>query len=411
MLGSLDSSSHEDEDPSDHHLRIGFPSHGGSPPAQQLRQLLMTCAEHISRSDLQSAARILSLLSSNSSPYGDSTDRLVSQFVAALSLHLRLPLPQQQQQSPRHIPPSLVTPQTVESSFLSLNQITPFIRFSHLTANQAILDALDGHNSVHIVDLNTMQGVQWPPFMQAMAERFPHHGATIRITGTGPDLSNLHRTGARLSRFAQTLGLDFHFHPFLSNSLSDLLLLPQAIASVAQPNEALAVNCVHHLHVHLGHDLPSLLRALKGLNPRVLTLSEREAGHNHPSFTERFSEALSHYSALFESLEATVPPSSRERMAVEQVWFGREITRVLANEEEIGRRERERERHERFERWAEMMRVCGFEGVVLSDFAVSQARLLLRLHYPSEGYNLHLHHDACFLGWQNHPLFSVSSWH
>ncbi|KAL4186958.1 hypothetical protein AMTRI_Chr09g16430 [Amborella trichopoda] len=46
--------------PSDHH-RIGFPSQCGSPPAQQLRQLLMTCVEHISHSDLQSAAHILSL--------------------------------------------------------------------------------------------------------------------------------------------------------------------------------------------------------------------------------------------------------------------------------------------------------------------------------------------------------------
>ncbi|ERM96568.1 hypothetical protein AMTR_s00001p00269710 [Amborella trichopoda] len=52
---------HEEEDPSDHH-RIGFPSQCGSPPAQQLRQLLMTCVEHISHSDLQSAAHILSLL-------------------------------------------------------------------------------------------------------------------------------------------------------------------------------------------------------------------------------------------------------------------------------------------------------------------------------------------------------------
>ncbi|EEF33169.1 hypothetical protein RCOM_0364340 [Ricinus communis] len=56
-------------------------------------------------------------------------------------------------------------------------------------------------------------------------------------------------------------------------------------------------------------------------------------------------------------------------------------------------------------------RSAGFNNVPLSPYALSQAKLLLRLHYPSEGYHLQMINDSFFLGWQNRALFSVSSWH
>ncbi|CAN6450570.1 unnamed protein product [Victoria cruziana] len=382
-------------------------------PASQLRQILINCAQMVGRSDYHSAAPLLSFLSTSSSPLGDSTDRLVSQFAKALSFRLHRHQqyghqPQQQQQQP----PADDDPQVLQSSFLSLNQITPFIRFGHLTANQAILEASEGHDSVHILDFDTMQGVQWPPLMQAMAERSKGNPPAIRITGTGSDLDTLLRTGSRLETFALSLGLRFRFRPYLVRRLSDLANLPASLDLL--PDEALAVNCVLHLHkllrgwggVDPSSDLTLVLRALRSMNPKVLTLAEREARHNHPVFLRRFGEALEHYSALFESLEATLPPSSQERLAVEQVWFGREIADIVSAEEED-----RRERHESFDRWAEIMKAAGFSNLPLSAFAFSQARALLRLHYPSEGYQLQLFNDSFFLGWQSRPLFSVSSWH
>lgn len=133
----------------------------------------------------------------------------------------------------------------------------------------------------------------------------------------------------------------------------------------------------------------------------VLTMAEIEANHNSPIFMQRFMEAMDYYSAVFESLEATLPPKSQERVVVEQEWFGKEISGIVCGEQ----------RHERFDRWEMTMKEAGFSIVPLSAFALSQARLLLRLHYPSEGYQLHSIKDSIFLGWQNRSLFSVSSWH
>ncbi|XP_024976284.1 scarecrow-like protein 18 [Cynara cardunculus var. scolymus] len=402
-----------------------------TPPSIQMRQLLLSCAQLISRSDITAAHRLISILSTNSSPYGDSSDRLVHSFTKALSIRLH----------PNINPPNLTDSNNfiitqrcntssnyndaiLQSSYLSLNQITPFIRFSQLTANQAILEAIDqpqpqNHSftsspqphDIHILDFDIMHGVQWPPLMQAIADR--HHPPTLRITATGTNLDILRRTGDRLSKFAHSLGLRFRFFPLLLpdqtnnhhtvddviNHLSAVLLLP---------NEILAVNCVLYLHrLLIDRDkLCLLLRKIKAMNPRVVTLAEREANHNHPIFLSRFTEAMNYYTAVFESLEATLPPNSRERIEVEQVWFGREIADIVAAEGE-----NRKERHERYRSWEVMMRSAGFRNVSLSPYALSQAKLLLRLHYPSEGYNLEVTNDSFFLGWQNQLLFSVSSWH
>ncbi|XP_021905966.1 scarecrow-like protein 18 [Carica papaya] len=433
--GSLISSSFNDQDQdqddpstSDHHHHNITIPHPAS--AIHMRQLLITCAELLSRSDFPAAQRLLSFLSANSSPYGDSTERLVHQFARALSMRITshhgsgsvlmmLNLNLNDAALPTPVINSSLEEDryssTSQSCYLSLNQITPFIRFSHLTANQAILEAIEvGQQAIHILDLDIMQGVQWPPLMQALAER-SHNSLNpppmLRITATGHDLNMLNTTGERLFRFAQSLGIRFSFHPLLV--LNDdpaslaLFLIPSALAIL--PDESLAVNCVLYLHRLIKDDdsrgLRLLLQKIKALNPTVVTVAEREGNHNHPLFLQRFVDALDHYTAIFQSLEATLPPNSRERLGVEQIWFGREIVDIVTAQQE-----NRRERHERFEWWEMMMRGAGFSNVALSPFALSQAKLLLRLHYPSEGYKLQILNNSFFLGWHNRRLFFVSSW-
>ncbi|KAL1556093.1 scarecrow-like protein 18 [Salvia divinorum] len=407
MLGSFGSSSHEEdqeEEPSPppnvynlhHHHQI--PPRSFAAPPIHMRQLLISCAELISRSDLSAAHRLIGILLSNSSPYGDSTERLVHQFTKALTLRLN-----RFSAAATTSAASANEDAVVQSSYLSLNQITPFIRFSQLTANQAILEAIEGHPAIHILDFDIMHGVQWPPLMQAVAERFPP--PTLRITGTGSDLDILRRTGDRLAKFAHSLGLRFQFHPLIVLSSDESISVTSSV--VLLPHETLAVNCVHYLHRLLKDRdrLHLFLHRIKSMGPRIVAVAEREANHNHPVFQQRFVEALDHYAAVFDSLEATLPPASRERLAVEQIWFGREISDIVAAEGD-----NRRERHERFRSWEMMLRSAGFGNVALSPFALSQAKLLLRLHYPSEGYQLHILSNSFFLGWQNQPLFSVSSW-
>ncbi|XP_060190236.1 scarecrow-like protein 18 [Lycium barbarum] len=429
MLGSFGSSSsqshhHHDDEPTDDDQRRRFTvttttltTTATVSPAIQIRQLLISCAELISRSDFSAAKKLLTILSTNSSPFGDSTERLVHQFTRALSLrlnrylsstnHFLTPVTNIVETAPTDLSSS-PSSALLQSSYLSLNQVTPFIRFTQLTANQAILEAInDNQQAIHIVDFDINHGVQWPPLMQALADRYP--APTLRITGTGNDLDTLRRTGDRLAKFAHSLGLRFQFHPLYITNNRDHDEDPSIISSILLlPDETLAVNCVFYLHRLLKdrEKLRVFLHRVKSMNPKIVTVAEREANHNHPLFLPRFVEALDYYTAVFDSLEATLPPSSRERMTVEQVWFGREILDIVATEGE-----KRKERHERFRSWEQMLSSCGFSNVALSPFALSQAKLLLRLHYPSEGYHLRVLSNSFFLGWQNQPLFSISSWH
>ncbi|MFS7940922.1 putative transcription factor GRAS family [Helianthus anomalus] len=403
MLGSS-SSSHQHKNNKD------LDSPQPPPPRSIAMRQLLTAAQLISQSDLSAADRLISILSSNSSAYGDSSERLVHSFTKALSL--RLHYHQWFMKTPSYNI-NIYNDQydsVLQSSYLSLNKITPFIRFSQFTANQAILEVIDHQQNIHIIDFDIMLGVQWPPLMQAISNHYPP--PTLRITAIGTNLNTLRRTGDRLSKFAHSLGLKFSFYPLLLpntnnetltvdhliNHLSDVLLLP---------NETLAVNCDFYLHRYLNNrdKLCLLLSKIKSMKPRVVTLSEQEAYHNSPIFLSRFMEAMKYYTAVFESLEATLPPNSRERIEVEQVWFGKEIADIVAEEGDC-----RSERHERFRSWEVMMVSAGFRKVPLSGYALSQARLMLRLHYPCDGYNLEVIDDSFFLGWGNQSLFSVSSW-
>jgi hypothetical protein len=242
--------------------------------------------------------------------------------------------------------------------------------------------------------------------MQALADYRADQGPglpELRITGIGKDKQILEMTSRRLADFAQSINLPFEFIPLIQNLDS---LKPNMLQ--LRTGRALAVNCMLQLHGLLEEApvaLESFLGMLYSLNPRVVTLAEREMSSNQPIFLDRFADALNHYSTLFDSLDATLPPSSSERIRVEQLWFWEEIANIVGCEES--------ERlmwYQKFHQWRIFMERAGFQLISTSEFALSQAGLLLRLHYPSEGYHL-VEDDGCLLlGWQDRPLFAVSSW-
>ncbi|XP_022632349.1 protein SCARECROW isoform X2 [Vigna radiata var. radiata] len=172
-----------------------------------LLTLLLQCAEAVSAENLEDANKMLLEISQLSTPFGTSAQRVAAYFSEAISarlvsscLGIYATLPHTHQSH------------KVASAFQVFNGISPFVKFSHFTANQAIQEAFEREERVHIIDLDIMQGLQWPGLFYILASR-PGGAPYVRLTGLGTSMEALEATGKRLSDFANKLGLPFEFFP------------------------------------------------------------------------------------------------------------------------------------------------------------------------------------------------------
>ncbi|CAL9113020.1 unnamed protein product [Musa acuminata var. zebrina] len=356
-----------------------------------LLTLLLQCAEAVAADNLDEASLLLLEISELSTPFGTSAQRVAAYFSEAMSarlvsscLGLYSPL--------RTVPHR----HRLASAFQVFNGISPFVKFSHFTANQVIQEAFELEDRVHIIDFDIMQGLQWPGLFHILASR-PNGPPHVRLTGVGSSMEALEATGKRLSDFADTLGLPFDFVPVVEKVGN---LNPERLG--VSRHEALAVHWLRHsLYDVTGSDTNTLW-LLQRLAPKVVTMVEQDLSQAG-SFLARFVEAIHYYSALFDSLGASYGEDSQERHIVEQQLLSREIRNVLA----VGGPARTGQ--VKFSNWREKLSQSGFRGVSLAGNAAAQATLLLGM-FPSDGYTLVEENGTLKLGWKDLCLLTASAW-
>ncbi|XP_028758836.1 scarecrow-like protein 23 [Neltuma alba] len=372
------------------------PLEGTESTGLRLLGLLLQCAECVAMENLDDASDLLPEIAELSSPYGTSPERVGAYFAHALQarvvsscLGTYSPLTTKSH--------TLVQSQRIFSAFQSYNSASPLVKFSHFTANQAIFQALDGEDCVHVIDLDIMQGLQWPGLFHILASRSKKI-RSMRITGFGSSAELLESTGRRLADFASSLGLPFQFHP-VEGKIGNITDLSQL---GVKPNEAIVVHWMHHcLYDITGSDLGTL-RLLTLLRPKLITTVEQDLSHAG-TFLARFVDALHYYSALFDALGDGLSEDSTERHTVEQQLFGCEIRNIVA----VGGPKRTGE--VKVERWGDELRRVGFRPVSLRGNPASQASLLLGM-YPWRGYTLVEENGCLKLGWKDLSLLTASAW-
>ncbi|CAL5360664.1 hypothetical protein CsSME_00051212 [Camellia sinensis var. sinensis] len=364
----------------------------------RLVHLLMTCAGSVQRGEFSLAVSLIDEMNELLTRVNTSCGigKVAVYFVEALSRRLFTP------QGAGAIGSAYEN----EILYHHFYEACPYLKFAHFTANQAILEAFDGHDCVHVIDFNLMHGLQWPALIQALALR-PGGPPSLRLTGIGPPSSDGHDSlreiGLRLAELAHSVNVRFAFRGVVASRLEDVKPWMLQVSS----KEVVAINSTMQLHRLLVSDptrpspIDIVLGWIRSLNPKIMTVVEQEANHNQPEFLNRFTEALYYYSTMFDSLEAC---STQPEKAFAEMYIEREISNVVCCEG-LARVER----HEPLAKWRARLGEAGFRPLHLGSNAFKQASMLLTL-FSAQGYHVEENAGCLTLGWHSRPLIAASAW-
>lgn len=374
-------------------------------PQCSLKKLLIECARSLSdgRDDfdklIQEARSVVSIT-------GEPIQRLGAYLVEALVAR--------KEKSGTNIYRTLKCRRPESKDLLSymhiLYEVCPYLKFGYMAANGAIAEAFRNEDRVHIIDFQIAQGTQWMTLIEALAAS-PNGPPHMRITGIDDPVSKYARGGSlaavgeRIEAASKKFKIPIEFHalPVFANDVTrDMFDI--------RPGEALAVNFPLQLHhtadesIDVKNPRDEMIRMIRALSPKVVTLIEQDSNHNTTPFFMRFQEALDFYSAMFESIDVTMARDSKDRISVEQQCLARDMVNVIACEG------RERvERHELLGKWKSRFTMAGFQPFPLSSHVNSVIGALLKRY--SEYYALLEKDGAMLLGWKERSLVSASAWH
>lgn len=386
-------------------------------PRMDLNQLLVSCAELMSEAEstplsegkvaiVSCAEALMRVLEKRVSVSGEPLQRLGAYMLEGLRARLL--------SSGSIIYKKLKCNEPTGPELMSymhvLYEICPYYKFAYMSANAVIKEAMENEDRIHIIDFQIAQGSQWVAFIQDMSRR-PGGPPCIRITGVD-DSDSIHARGGglelvgqRLARVAESCGVRFEFQP-AAMSGCEVRLANLEI----RDGEALAVNAAYVLH-HMPDESVSttnhrdrLLRLIKSLSPKVLTLMEQESNTNTKTFYQRFCETLDYYTAMFESIDAAARPrDDRQRMRAEEQCVAKDVVNIIACEGDD-----RVERHELLGKWRLRLTMAGFEQIPLSSSVSNVVRDMLKEY--STNYRVAESSGALFLGWKSRALVTSSAW-
>lgn len=370
------------------------------------RKLLIDCAGALADGNIMEASAMISELRQMVSIQGDPPQRIAAYMVEGLAARVA--------DSGKCLYQALKCKEPPSSDRLAAMQILfevcPCFKFGFMAANGAIIEAFKDEKGVHIIDFDINQGTQYITLIQTIA-KLPRKPPHLRVTGIDDpesvqrSVGGLKIIGQRLEKLAEALGVSFEFRALASKT-------PDVSPSMldCRPGEALVVNFAFQLH-HMPDESVStvnqrdrLLRMVKSLNPKLVTVVEQDMNTNTAPFFPRFVEAYNYYSAVFESLDATLPRESQDRMNVEKQCLARDIVNIVACEGE--------ERIERYEvagKWRARMMMAGFTSCPMGSNVTDMIRKLLITEY-CDRYKVKEEMSALHFGWEDKSLIVASAW-
>ncbi|XP_015070693.1 scarecrow-like protein 8 [Solanum pennellii] len=375
-----------------------------SPAISCPKQSIIEAATAIYDGKNDVALEILTRLSQVANIRGSSDQRLTAYMVAALRSRL----------NPVDYPPPVLELQSREHTDTTHNlyEVSPCFKLGFMAANLAILEAVADHpfNKLHVIDFDIGQGGQYLHLLHALAAKRSNNPAVLKITAfteqAGGVDERLNSINMELNSVANRLGVCLYFN-VMSCKVADLSRENLGL----DPDDALAVNFAFKLYrlpdesVTTENLRDELLRRVKALSPKVVTVVEQDMNGNTAPFLARVNEACGHYGAIFDSLDATVPRDSMDRVRIEEG-----LSRKMSNSVACEGRDRV-ERCEVFGKWRARMSMAGFGPKPVSQIVANSLRSKLNSGTRGNpGFTVNEQSGGICFGWMGRTLTVASAW-
>uniref|UniRef100_A0A0D6QX39 Uncharacterized protein n=1 Tax=Araucaria cunninghamii TaxID=56994 RepID=A0A0D6QX39_ARACU len=374
---------------------------------QHLVGQLLKAAEAVESGTFGHAQAILARLNQYLSPLGKPLHRAAYYFKEALGSRITN---ETTTSGGRGGAPPLTPVEIVHkiSAYKYFSEVSPLALFANFTANQALLEALDGAEAIHIIDFEIGLGGQWASFLQELALRMGGP-PSLRLTALGArDSVEMHLARENLEHFAKDLNIKFEFNVLDLEGRIESLALPML---QAREHETVAVNLSLGMHRFLSafpspDSIAGLLRLIKDLSPKAVVVvdgeSERTVG---ASFVQQFVEGLQFYSLFFDSLDA-VNMNMETVHKIEKFLLAPKIESLVVTGLSPLKGTAEQQPPPP---WRALFVAAGLAPVPFSNFTETQAEYLVR-RLPGRGFEVIKEHTTLLLGWQGRPLVSAMLW-
>ncbi|KAK7260158.1 hypothetical protein RIF29_25966 [Crotalaria pallida] len=284
-------------------------------------------------------------------------------------------------------------------AYKSFSEISPVLQFANFTCNQALIEAVERFDRIHIIDFDIGFGVQWSSFMQELALR--NSGAssfkvTAVVSPSTCDEIELNFTRENLVQYAKDINLTFELNVLNIESLNSASC---PLAGQFFDNEAIAVNMPVSCFTNYPSLFPSVLHFVKQLRPKVVVTLDRNCDQIDLSLPTIVVHVLQCYSALLESLDA-VNVNLDVLQKIERHFIQPAIKKMI-----LGRHHSQ----DKLPPWRNLFLQSGFSPFTFSNFTEAQAECLVQ-RAPVRGFQVERNHSSLILCWQRKELISVSTW-
>ncbi|PKA59568.1 Scarecrow-like protein 6 [Apostasia shenzhenica] len=358
---------------------------------QALVDQLFRAAELVEAGNFIGAHGILARLNHQlPSPLGNPLLRSAFYFKEALKLLANSITPQATAPSPSSISPLDVVLKL--SAYKSFSDVSPLLQFTNFTATQALLEELGDANSIHIIDFDMGIGGQWSSFLHELAHRRSPAIPLLKITAlVSPPAFHPHElllARDNLTHFAADLNIPFEIN---------ILNIESFDPAVVILNETIAVNLP--IGASLGLSLPTLLRLVKQLEPKIVLSVGYAFDWCELSFSHHFLHAFQSFTILLDSIDA-VGTNLDVANKIEKFVLQPKIENCVISRHCTG---------EKMMPWANLFESTGFVPFQFSNFTETQAECLMK-RMQVRGFHVEKRQASLYLYWQRGELASISAW-